>query len=313
MSNEIYSSFWEHLEDFRQTLIRCLIIILLGTLTSLFFYDQVFALLQKPLINLSQTDAKNNDIRRFELRRERFQNVGKGDISYKVNKPVDGLQIHLSERAVEADKGNFILPPGAYLDVEHPKSSGNLLILSPLDGMTSTFKVSIWFGLLGSSPFTLFLLLRFFSPALRANERSLLMPFLFLSLMFISIGLACGLYISTPLANQFLYAFNSYIGLNLWTLDSYLSYSLFMLFSHGMAFELCLVLLFAVHLGLISPSQMREKRRFYYVGAFVLGAILTPPDVFTQFMMASLLIAFYELAILYARFKQLASYKRKKA
>lgn len=300
MSNDVYASFWEHLEAFRLILIRCLLIIAVTTGFSFFFYGEIFSYLQGPLQSLVQVDRQSDEISHFKLYKERFQNMGEQELSYGLESALRSQKIALSPNAKDLGSGNYLLPKGEFIDVEYPVLQQDLLILSPLDGMTTALKISLFTGILLSSPLTLFLLLHFFSPALRLKERSLIIPFMFLSLIALFGGLYCGLNITIPLANQFFYSFNSQIGLNFWTLEKYLSYSLFLLFSHGIAFELCLILLFAVHLGIIKADQMRRQRRIVCLSAFIIGAVLTPPDVLTQVVMASFLITFYEIAILYA-------------
>ena len=97
-------------------------------------------------------------------------------------------------------------------------------------------------------------------------------------------------------------------------LTHYLDYTIFLLLANGLAFELCVLGLFAVHLGLVTAEGLLAKRRVAIVGAFILGALLTPPDVLTQIMLAIPLIVLYEGIILYARLKRseiLTEIKRK--
>ena len=70
--------------------------------------------------------------------------------------------------------------------------------------------------------------------------------------------------------------------------------------ANGVAFEIGAILFLLVHYRLISAEAMREKRRYVILAAFILGALLTPPDVLTQLLMAVPLIILYEIAILYA-------------
>ena len=110
-------------------------------------------------------------------------------------------------------------------------------------------------------------------------------------------------FITLPIANQYLSLFNSAIGQNSWTLALYVNYVLFLCMGHAIAAELALLLLILVHFRCLSAEWLISKRRHMIVAAFILGALLTPPDVLTQLLMAIPLIGIYELAIWYAKFR----------
>jgi len=71
--------------------------------------------------------------------------------------------------------------------------------------------------------------------------------------------------------------------------------------ANALAFEIALILFFLVHLGILTPQMMQTKRRVMILVAFIVGALLTPPDVLTQVMLALPLIGLYELALLYGK------------
>lgn len=146
-------------------------------------------------------------------------------------------------------------------------------------------------------------MMQFIAPALQTKERRWMVPFVVLSLIFLSLGMAFSYFITIPLANQFLSSFNSEIGVNMWTLSSYLDYTIILLLSNALAFELCVILMFLVHFRKLSAEKLISMRRYAIVSIFIASAILTPPDIFTQFMLAIPLILIYELAIIYARLR----------
>ncbi len=185
-----------------------------------------------------------------------------------------------------------------------------LVVLGPLDGFLTALKTSFWVGIVSTSPIWILFIMSFIAPALETKERRWITPFVVLSLFFLSMGLAFSYYITIPISNQFLSSFNSEIGVNMWTLSSYLDYTLILLLSNALAFELSVILLFLVHFGKISAETLIGMRRYAIVSIFILAAILTPPDIFTQFMLAIPLMIIYELAILYARFRFLSQLKR---
>ena len=124
---------------------------------------------------------------------------------------------------------------------------------------------------------------------------------LILSRAGIRLSLFFSYFITIPLANQFFSTFNHNLGINLWSLSSYVNYTMFLLFSHAISFELFVIIFFLVHHRIFSPSTLIRKRRHAVVAIFILSAILTPPDVLTQIMLVIPLIGLYELVIFYAK------------
>jgi sec-independent protein translocase protein TatC len=178
----------------------------------------------------------------------------------------------------------------------------NLYVFSPAEGFIALFRLSFWLGVLGTSPFWISGILRYLMPALKNEEKSWLPLFFALSTVFIASGFCLCLFLTLPLASQYLYAFNQSIGPNMWGFSAYLDFVLMLIFSHGIAFEIGAVLFFLIHLGILTGEQLAKKRRHAIVASLMIGAILTPPDVLTQILVAGPLILFYELAIVYSYF-----------
>lgn len=293
------ASFWEHAEELRTTLIRSLCVILCGICISLLFYQDIFALLSAPLLR-----QENTELIRHRLQTERISNVGT-ETTQVVLPPDVVLTPRLSPKARLLSPNTVELPPGEYIDVEQKLQPQNLMIFGPIDGLTTALKISFWTGLVGTSPLWLLLLLMFVAPALRPREKRLLLPFLVLSLIFMTAGFLFAYFVTIPIGNKYFLAFNAEVGVNLWSLPKYMDYTIVLLLTNGLAFELGVVLLFLIHYGVVSAKTLVAKRRLMIVVAFILGALLTPPDVLTQVMMAALLILLYEMAILYARLQTL--------
>lgn len=177
-------------------------------------------------------------------------------------------------------------------------------LFSPQEGFLALFKASFWIGFLGTSPYWILGILRFIKPALKGEIRSLLPGFTFLSLLFISSGIALCLFVSLPLANQFFFDFNQSIGTNLWGFAAYIDYMFLLVFAHGTAFEIGALLLLLIHTGILHWKTLAEKRRHAALFSLIIGALLTPPDVLTQLIIALPLMGFFELAILYGKIRQ---------
>lgn len=197
----------------------------------------------------------------------------------------------------------FLTSPLSGLAPLHSESS-RLILLGPLDGMAIAFKTSLWVGTAITSPFWMLILFRFISPALKQNEKIVLTLFIFFSLAFFTMGAAFAFYVTIPLSNLLFSSFNSEIGLNMWSLGHYLDYTLFLLLANGLAFEVGVIGLFSVHLGIVEGGTLIKHRRKAILGAFVLGALLTPPDVVTQVILAIPLVVLYEGLIKYSLMKE---------
>jgi len=187
--------------------------------------------------------------------------------------------------------------------VQQEGSVKMLVLFGPLEGVAVVFKVSFWLAIMLTTPLWGWVLFRFLAPGLRPIERSLYLFFLFGSLFAVLGALLVAWNFTLPLSNQYLYQFNSGIGNNLWGINQYLDYFLLLILGHSVAIEAIFILLFLVHKGVFSADWLKGKRRMMMVLAFIIGAILTPPDVLSQALLALPLIAGYEIAILYAKLR----------
>lgn len=298
------NTLWGHLDELRRTLIRCFCIIALGMAASLFFYQDIFSVLTSPLHNTSVLFPGKDLIQHQNIKRQRLYNSGPDSSTIALPSDAIVTSIASSTGTKQLTSHSFEVPSRGFVDFDLVNRDSQLVIFGPIDGMTITLKICLWIGLVGTSPIWIYFILQFITPALRREERAMVLPFLGLSLLFMSTGFLFAFFITIPIANQYLQAFNSSIAQNLWGLSHYIDYTLVLVLANGLAFELCVILLFLVHHGMLSASAMASKRRHMIIGAFILGALLTPPDVLTQFMMAIPLIMLYEAAIVYARFRE---------
>jgi len=289
--------FWDHAADLRRSLLKSLCIIVAGALCAFMFYQEVFAFLTYPLHKVYDTSA----IQHQHILTERIYNPSVENRSYSI--PSNGRVISLSQGTQEIVPGKFQIPPKGHIEVDLIASQNHLIFLGPLDGIMTSIKTSFWIGLVGTSPLWILFIIQFIAPALHSHEKRLIFPFLVLSLLFLISGLLFAYFITIPAANHYLLGFNQEMGMNLWSVSNYLDFTLSLLLANAFAFEICIVLLLFVHYGILSAETLSSKRRHMIVMAFIIGAVLTPPDVFTQLMLAIPLILLYEIAILYARIK----------
>ncbi len=177
-----------------------------------------------------------------------------------------------------------------------------LILLSPFEGFLTACKIAFISGVLLTSPLSIYFILLFLLPALHSRERKLILLLLILSFLFVLGGACFGYFITLPLSLDFLENFS--LGINLWSLTKTVSFILSLLFAHALAFEAVVISLFFTHIGLFHYDWLIKARRFVYVALFIAAAILTPPDVVSQLLLALPLIILFELITLYAFFKK---------
>jgi sec-independent protein translocase protein TatC len=288
---ELETPLWNHIHDLRGTIIRFLLILFLGFIVALYFYPTIMSFLNPKIGSTPLTLEKI----------ERHQIKNQDSIPYFYSFTTDTKIIFASEKTKEITPYQYEILPGGIIKYEKYINNPQLIILGPLEGFLTTFKVCFWVSLAVTAPLWGFVLLRFILPGLHEGEIKWIPPFFAGSFIFIFLGFLLAFWFTIPLANSYFLLFNNEIGINLWSLSHYIDYTLTLVLGHAVAFELCFLLIFLVHLGWISSEWLMDKRRIMIVLAFVLGAILTPPDVLTQFMLAIPLVIIYEITIFYSK------------
>ena len=162
-------------------------------------------------------------------------------------------------------------------------------------------KVSLLSGLMLAAPVLLYQFWIFVAPGLYDKERKLLIPIVFLSSFFFIGGALFGYFIVFPFGFKFFLGFASETIKALPSMREYLSFSSKLLLAFGLVFELPLVITFLARLGIVTVEFLKKNRKYALLLFFVFAAILTPPDVVTQIMMAFPLMLLYEISILGAR------------
>jgi sec-independent protein translocase protein TatC len=299
LDGEVYATFWDHAEELRRMLFRILVTIAIGLGIALLYYQPIITFLKKPF-GTTNHPFVIPQVTHQRVVHERISNPNHNTTQYVLGDNASILHLHHAE---EISPKNFAIEPDGYLDIESVQSHGELMIFGPIEGMMLIMKVCFFVSLVATAPFWLYFIIRFIAPALPNALYRTIIAFSLLSIVFMALGCLLAFYLTIPIANHYLMTFNEGLGTNLWSLSQYLDYTVFLLLGSGLSFELFLILLLLVHVGRISSTAMVSKRRHFCVGALIIGAILTPPDVLTQLMLAIPLLVLYELAILYARFR----------
>jgi sec-independent protein translocase protein TatC len=176
------------------------------------------------------------------------------------------------------------------------------LIFTNLPEMFLTYlKTAVICGILLTAPVLFHQLWMFIAPGLYQHEKKYAIPFVVFSTILFVGGALFGYFIVFPFGFKFFLGFaNEYIQA-LPSVKQYFSFSIKLLFAFGIVFELPVVAFFLAKMGIVTPEFLKKKRKYALLMTFVMAAILTPPDVITQLMMAGPLIILYEIGILVAR------------
>ncbi|ROR01452.1 twin-arginine translocase subunit TatC [Desulfosoma caldarium] len=177
-----------------------------------------------------------------------------------------------------------------------------LIYTAPHEAFMTYIKVSFLGGVALAVPVILYQFWRFVAPGLYEHERRYLYPIVILSTIFFLGGAAFGYLVVFPYGFQFFTSFATEFIAPMISTKEFLSFATRLLIAFGVIFELPLVTLFLAKLGVVKASFLQKQRKYAILIIFMGGAILTPPDVFTQILMAIPLLILYEMSVWIAYF-----------
>ena len=268
------SNFSEHLDALRKTLFQITCIIAIGFVFSFTYSNEIISFLSSPLKNSSKG---------LEI------------------VPVRIMEVHNPDNFPLSYRGEEIAPH----ETKRFEIKGEgLYLFSPAEGLITALKISLWTAFLFTAPIWIIPLFLFILPALHSHEKRLIIPFFSTLSFFMGAGIWMALQFTLPITNHYFLDYNRDIGTNLWGLSNYLDYTVTLIFAHGVGFELIGVLFLLVHYQLIDLDFLKSKRRHVIVISLILGAILTPPDVLSQLLVAMPLYFGYELILLYGSLRK---------
>ena len=294
--------FLEHLEDLRMALIKCAVVIFVALIVCLFLDDKLAAVLEYPIRRMHLLDQPRPTVTfqlgsvrfgPYEVSRDQFAGLPAGDSPHVVFKvgmtKVGGEQVVTLKLDPQGD-------PGA--------TRIKLRNLNPAEGFMVAFHIALYGSLVVSAPFWLYFLGQFILPALHVRERRFLFIWLGWGVFLFLLGVLLTYFVLLPLALRASIEYSSLLGFDAyeWRADEYISFTCKFLLGMGLGFQFPLVVLTLVKLGILHYHQLAHFRRHVIVGAFILGAILTTPEVITQVAMAVPLCLLYEICIWLAWF-----------
>ena len=163
-------------------------------------------------------------------------------------------------------------------------------------------KVTLMLSFLIALPYVLYQIWAFVAPGLYEHEKKFVPPLIVASVFLFFTGMCFAFFIVFPTVFGFVNKFAPEGVMVMTDIDKYLSFVLSTFLAFGVTFEVPVIVIVLVKVGLVSVAKLKEIRPYVIVGAFVVGAIFTPPDVVSQFMLALPLWLLYELGIVLAHF-----------
>ncbi|AXX89840.1 twin-arginine translocase subunit TatC [Arcobacter suis] len=165
----------------------------------------------------------------------------------------------------------------------------------------TALKVAFFAGFIASLPVIFWQLWLFLAPGLYDHEKKLVIPFVFFGTLMFLVGSSFAYYVVVPLGFDFLIAFGSTVVTVLPSIGKYVDFFTKLLFGFGIAFELPVITFFLAKIGLVDDRMLKDFFRYAIVIIFIVAAILTPPDVLSQLLMAAPLILLYGISIYIAK------------
>ena len=178
---------------------------------------------------------------------------------------------------------------------------GRIIYTDIFEAFFAEVKVAFFAALMLAFPVMASQLWQFVAPGLYAKEKRAFFPFLIMTPILFLMGASLAYFVAMPLALHFLLGYQGNLGgirqEALPGVGNYLSFVTKFLFGFGVAFLLPVLLMLLERAGIVTRTQLKAGRRYAIVGAFAVAAVLTPPDVFSQLMLALPLVVLYEFAL----------------
>lgn len=295
-------TFLEHLEDFRWVLVKCSIALGLSMLVCLIGANFVIGIIKWPLTRAAVTYPGTNQIAAvsfgtnhlatFPLSPAQSQTFGLGTnrfVAVTVEPAFIGTNPVLTWRV---DDRPEVANRASHMNIE-------LVNLSPAGGFFVAFQVALYGGMVLAAPFLLFIIAGFIFPALKLKERKYVFRALFIGSGLFLMGVAFCYFVLMPIALTASQSYSSWLGFGAtqWRAEDYISFVCRFMLGMGLGFELPVVILTLVKIGVLNYRILSKARRYMIVINLVLGAVLTTPEVVTQLLMFVPLQLLFEITV----------------
>ena len=184
---------------------------------------------------------------------------------------------------------------------EVPPEGSNVIFTKVQEPFFTALKVAFFTGFVAALPVIFWQLWLFIAPGLYDNEKKMILPFAIGATVMFLIGASFCYYVVIPFGFDFLINFGAQLFTALPSIGEYVSFFTKLLLGFGLAFEMPVITFVLAVMGLVTDKTLKEFFRYAIVFIFILSALLTPPDVLTQFLMAVPLVILYGISILIAK------------
>lgn len=330
--------FLDHLEDLRVMITRITITLLISTLACFVYKDQLMKIIRKPVEQvwvdkheatlpedsgitlkdwetalslsevappLTQYDSTLSDLWWDEVGDQRTRTITEAAIVYRASEKLPEDKRKPFVESVPDDKKEVRDLALEFLESK-PSSNlnaeGNLRLMSslkPTETFMLTMKLAFFAGIIISFPLILFFLLQFIVPGLKDEERKALWPAMAIGFGLFLGGVLFAYFYVLPNVLTFFYEWGKSMGIsNDWRIGYYISFATTFVLIFGLAFELPVVVMTLVKIGLLNHSMMKETRSYAILAIFVIAALITPtPDMMTLSLLAVPMVILYEICI----------------
>jgi sec-independent protein translocase protein TatC len=310
--------FLEHLEDLRWVLIKAVVAVALGMLLCLIGAKQVMEVLKWPLVKADRWRQDTGQEVTFFFGTNLVGKVKPGVTNVGSFNLGSNTVLALELTPVQIGS-NWILafqPTTNQSLIDHANTRRTLLInLSPVGGFWVAFQVAMYGGIVLAAPYLIFIIGGFVLPALKIREKKYVLRGFLLGTGLFLLGVAFCYFALMPVALKASYGYSEWLGFSAdqWRAEDYISFVCKFMLGMGLGFEMPVVLLVLVKIGVLSYSRLKAMRRYMIVINLILGAVLTTPEVVTQVLMFIPLQGMYELSVWMAGYWEKDDRERRRA
>ncbi|EEF59640.1 twin-arginine translocase subunit TatC [Pedosphaera parvula] len=300
-------SFLEHLEDLRWMLIKSSAVLAVAVIVCLIAGNYVVKVLMWPLERAVVKREGNNQVvslffgtnrlGSFELDKAQEKDLNLGTNRYYVYQ-LAPVPITVGTNQIQV----LAFSPDTTRDAarEARRVTAQLSILSPAGAFMTAFHVAMYAGIAVSSPFIFYFLAQFIFPALKMNEKRYIYRGLGFGFGLFITGVLFCYFVLMPVALAAAQMYANWMGFSaaIWQADEYIGFVCKFMLGMGLGFEMPVVILVLVKLGLLNYAILKKARPYMIVINLILGAVLTTPEVVTQVLMAVPLQILFEISLL---------------
>ncbi len=294
--------FLDHLEDLRWVLIKGVVAVALGMLICLIGANYVLGILTWPLEKADKLRKPAGQEIAFFVGTNMWARLQPGSTNIGAL-PFGSNQVTAVELVPVQVGSNMILalqPVTNETQLVRASSKRTLLInLSPVGGFWVAFQVALYGGIVLATPYLIWLIGHFILPALKLKEKKYVLRGFFIGTGLFMTGVSFCYFALMPIALRASYGYSEWLGFSAdqWRAEDYIGFVCKFLLGMGLGFELPVVILVLVKIGVLDHAKLKAMRRYMIVVNLVLGAVLTTPEVITQVLMFIPLQGLYELSV----------------